>query len=53
MKNRPWGRDELILALDTYLALKSRTPSPNLPVTDSGSKPVIKADSPIRGRKPE
>ena len=30
MRNKPWERDELILALETYFSLDSRTPSPTL-----------------------
>lgn len=31
MRNPPWTRDELILALDTYLRIQPRTPGPSLP----------------------
>ena len=31
MRNRHWGRDELIVALDGYCSLESETPSPSRP----------------------
>ena len=48
MRNRPWGRDELILALDTYLALKSRTPSPTLPEAQDLSR-ILRQIPPVAG----
>ena len=48
MRNKPWGRDELILALDTYVALKSRTPSPALPEAQDLSR-VLRQVPPFAG----
>lgn len=30
-RNKPWSRDELILALDLYFRIQPRTPDPKLP----------------------
>ena len=52
MSNKPWERDELILALDTYLALNGRTPTPSVSEVQDVSH-ILRQIAPIAGESRE